>query len=42
MTSKRTPAPGYKFIFRPWITGRDGKRIYPKNGRVFCFEVPIG
>lgn len=42
MSHYRKPAPGYEFIFRPWITGKDGKRIYPKHGRVFCFEVPIG
>lgn len=30
----------YIVIFRPWITGPDGRRIYPKHGRVFPIRVP--
>ena len=40
MSSKKKPnsrkaPPGKRLIFRPWITTKDGRRIYPKNGRVF-------
>jgi hypothetical protein len=29
-----------RLIFRPWITNRKtGKRIYPKNGKLFAFWV---
>jgi hypothetical protein len=41
MKYHRNPAPGYRFIFRRWITDKNGNRIYPKNGRAFCLEVPI-
>ena len=41
MIIRNTPMPGYKFIFRWWTTTRDGRRIYPQNGRPFRFEVPI-
>ena len=27
--------PGYRLIFRPYITTKDGKRIYPKTGKAF-------
>ena len=37
----KNPRPGYKFIFRRWITDKGGHKIYPKHGRAFCFEVPI-
>lgn len=30
-----TKKPGKRLIFRPWITTPDGKRIYPRKGRVF-------
>lgn len=34
--SDRDPIPpGYKLIFRPYITTKDGKRVYPKSGKVF-------
>lgn len=33
------PAPGKKFIFRPWITLKDGRRIRRPNGRMFRLEV---
>lgn len=35
--------PGYQVIFRAWITGRDGKRIYAKwfGLRGFPILVPI-
>lgn len=41
MCYHREPMPGYKFIFRRWITDKNGNRIYPKNGKAFCLEVPI-
>lgn len=41
MTIHFEPAPGYMFIYRWWITTRDGKRVYPKHGRPFRLEVPI-
>lgn len=31
--------PGYVLIFRPWITTRNGRRIYPRRGKVFCLKV---
>jgi len=34
MTYEEAP-PGYHYIFRPYITGKNGQRIYPRNGRVF-------
>jgi hypothetical protein len=32
---------GKKLVCRPWITGKDGKRIYAKwhGKRAFCFLV---
>lgn len=37
----KLPVPnGYKEVFCPYIT-RNGKRIYPKNARVFRFIVKI-
>lgn len=36
MEPKKIVVPqGKKIIFRPWITSKDGKRIYPKNGKWF-------
>ena len=32
--------PGYKLVFTPYVT-RNGKRVYRKNGGMYCFEVPI-
>lgn len=29
------PREGQKLIFRPYRTTKSGKRVYPKNGRVF-------
>ena len=31
---------GYKLVFTPYVT-RNGKRVYRKNGGMYCFEVPI-
>lgn len=39
MKSLKNADNGYILIFRPWITTRDGKRIYPRRGRVFCLRV---
>ena len=33
------PGPGKKFIFRPYITLKDGRRIRRANGRMFRLEV---
>ena len=34
------PRPGQRPIFRPWITHPvTGKRVYPKNGRVFVIWI---
>jgi hypothetical protein len=28
-----------EYIYRRWITTKDGRRIYPKNGKVF--KIPV-
>lgn len=30
-----------QLIFRRWITTKDGKRIYPKNGRCFAIWIDV-
>jgi hypothetical protein len=36
-----TITPGVRVIYRAWITDKNGKRVYPKNGRrAFRLEVP--
>lgn len=29
------PREGLKLIFRPYITTKSGKRVYPRNGKAF-------
>ncbi len=31
---------GGRYIFRRYVTAKDGRRIYPKSGKVFRFWVP--
>jgi len=33
--------PGYKLIFRAWITGRGGKRIYARQYGIKAFPVLV-
>ncbi|TDR40479.1 hypothetical protein DFR29_113181 [Tahibacter aquaticus] len=42
MTSNGTARPGYRLIFRPFITLKNGKRLYARQyGRsAWAFEVP--
>ena len=40
MTKNISARPGYKLVFTPYVT-RNGKRVYRKNGGMYCFEVPI-
>lgn len=36
MVHYKKPPPGKKLIFRPYFTDpKTGRRVYPKNGRVF-------
>ncbi len=39
-TSKMVNGKEYKLVFRRYIHGKDGRVIYPKNGKVICFWVP--
>ena len=39
MNSNNAVDAGYIVIFRPWITTRDGRRIYPRHGKVFCLKI---
>ncbi len=32
---------GYTVVFSRYITLKNGKRVYPKNGKVFRFVVPV-
>ena len=41
MKNHMKPEAGYTIIFRPWITTRSGRRIYPRRGRVFCLKIRI-
>ena len=34
------PAEEQEFIFRPWITLRDGRRIYAKDTGKVAFRIP--
>ena len=38
--AKKNPPPGYREVFCRYIT-RNGKRIYPKNAKVFHFYVSV-
>jgi len=40
MANYRPPRPGYRFIYRPYIT-KNGARIYPKKSKYFKLEVKI-
>ena len=40
MAKNISARPGYKLVFTPYVT-RNGKRVYRKNGGMYCFEVPI-
>lgn len=40
MKTTNVTSPGIIVIYRPWITAKDGRRIYPKHGRAFRLEVP--
>lgn len=42
MAKADKPVPeGYTVVFSRYITLKNGKRIYPKNSRVFRLVVPI-
>lgn len=43
MSAKRMVVPpGYKLVFRPYfVHKKSGKRVYPRNGRVFPLLVKI-
>jgi hypothetical protein len=39
-TTNVAPRPGYRLIFRPWITNhKTGERIYPKRAKFFALWV---
>lgn len=40
MRNNISARPGYKLVFTPYVT-RNGKKVYRKNGGMYCFEVPI-
>ena len=40
MAKSISARPGYKLVFTPYVT-RNGRKVYRKNGGMYCFEVPI-
>ncbi len=41
MTPKEIENKDYKVIFRWSITTKNGKKVYPKNGRPFAIKIPM-
>lgn len=43
MTKPKETPPGYRWIFRPWVTRPDGTRVYASSygKKAFRFLVPI-
>ena len=41
MTPKEIENKDFKVIFRWSITTKNGKKVYPKNGRPFAIKIPM-
>ncbi len=39
---EEVPRGNQKYVFRPWITTRDGRRIYAKAYGLRAFRIPVG